>query len=380
MTVFKVYMKITKKNMWLIIMYLAIFMGITAIFQTTVGKENMKGYQTESVPIGVVDEDGGIVAKSLIHCLGTVNKVIELENDTEILQENLFYRNVHYIVRIPSGFMERCILEDEKLKVTTVPGSYSGYYIDQQITNFLNNAKTYAAAGFTQEEIAEAMQQRQTAKVNMVDFSGNAGEIPGYSYYYRYLPYLLLSVMCYVFGYILLGIRRGELPARMRASAVSARRQNAEGLLAAGVLSIGIWAVCTITALCLYGKKFVQSTEFIYILLNSFLLLLVSASIAYLVGMLVKDTNMLSGIVNIVSLGMCFLCGVFVSMEYLSSGVRRFAQFFPIYWYEKVNDMVTQYGTSLENVRVEIWQGMGIQIMFAAAFVCATMAAAKAKK
>ena len=188
----------------------------------------------------MITEDRGSAAQSLIRYIGSINEVTELSDDREILQENLFYRNVEYIVRIPDGFMESCILGDEKLQVTTVPGTYSGYYVERQITNFINFARTYAAAGFSEEEISDAMEQRESAQVELTGQNGGGAE-QAYAFYYRYLPYLILCVLCYVMGYILMGFRRGSLPDRMAASAVPARRQKLEGLLASGVIAIALW-------------------------------------------------------------------------------------------------------------------------------------------
>ena len=103
-------------------------------------------YTAQSIPVGIIDEDQGEASKSLIRYIDRTNEIIYLEDDRETLQENLFYRNVEYIVRIPRNFMEQCILGDAKLEVTTVPGTYSGSYVEQQISNFINFARCYGAA------------------------------------------------------------------------------------------------------------------------------------------------------------------------------------------------------------------------------------------
>lgn len=57
--------------------------------------------------------------------------------------------------------------------------------------------------------------------------------------------------------------------------------------------------------------------------------------------------------------------------------VRKAAQFFPVYWYERVNNLMAEYGGSAGLVRAEILQGIGIQLVFAAAFICITMAVSR---
>lgn len=376
MAVFKAYMKIAWKNKWMILLYLGIFFCVTILFQRFV-PEGAEGYTAESVPVGIVDEDGGEAAESLINYIGRTNETILLEDDRESLQEDLFYRNVGYIVRIPEGFMEKCILGEEKVEAVTVPGTYAGYYVDQQVNSYMVYARSYAAAGFTETEIASAMAHRDKAEVTLVDFSGNAGQVPAYTFYYQYLPYLLLSVLGYVMGYILMGFRRGSLPQRMQASAVPERRQSIEGLAASLVIALALWGVSVAVSVVMYRQDIFESGKLIWFLLNSLAMLLTALSLSYLVGTLVKSSNALSGIVNIISLGMCFVCGVFVEIDLLSSGVRKAAQFLPVYWYETVNTLLTDYRTVAGSIRSEVLSGIGIQIVFAIAFVCVTLAVAK---
>lgn len=379
MTVFKIYMKIARKNAGLVLLYLTIFFTLTILFQKLAGQNASQEYRAESISIGVVDEDKGEMADCLIQVLKRTNKVTVLENDKEALQEKLFYAEVRYIVWIPEGFTQRCILGEEELEVTTMPGTYTGSYVDQQISSFVNFARVRAAAGFTESEAAQSMLAEKTPEVTFLDLRGNGGEASALSFYYRYLAFLVLNIMCYVFGYILMGFRRGYITRRLDASALSAKRKNAECLLASGVLAAGLWLFCTAAALLLYGKEMTEGPSTGYLLLNSAALVLVSVTIAYLIGSLIKNSAALSGSVNVVSLCMCFLCGVFVDMDYLNSTVRRAAQFFPIYWYERVNNLLAEYGASVSYVRAEVLQGIGIQLVFAAAFICVTMAVSREK-
>ena len=198
MIVYKTYMKIVKKNAGLILMYLAIFFGVTMIFQAAVSGDDNPNYQAESVRLQVVDDDGGVLAEGLKDYLGGIHEVSVVENNTAKLQEDLFYRNTEYIVRIPSDFFENCIQNEKPLKVTKIPGAYTAFYVDQQINSFLNNARCYSEAGFTESETAEAIADIRHPEVKMLDDTGNAGEMPAYAYYFRYLPYLLfLECICF---------------------------------------------------------------------------------------------------------------------------------------------------------------------------------------
>ena len=177
MTVFKGYMKIIGQNRMLILLYVAIFFGCTLLFQSTAGKSETS-YQAEKLNIGIVDEDGGSLAESLTEYLGNLHHLIPVENDVSEIQEKLYYREGDYVVRIPENFYEKCIKGDEKLSVTKIPDTYSGSYVDQQINSFLNNARTYQAAGFTEAEAASALERTQSVKVTFLKDGKNTEDAP----------------------------------------------------------------------------------------------------------------------------------------------------------------------------------------------------------
>ena len=166
----------------------------------------------------------------------------------------------------------------------------------------------------------------------------------------------------------------------MHASAVSMHRQNAESLLAAGTIAIVLWGITIIASMIIYNRTLMHHPSFIYYILNSLVMLLVALSISYLVGIITTNSNMLSGVVNVISLGMCFLCGVFVPLEYMNSGVKTVAKFLPVYWYETTNDMLVQFSHITGDVRTDVLQALGIQLVFAIAFVCIAMAFSKWKR
>lgn len=383
MTVFKGYMKIIKQSKWLILLYVVIFTGITVMFQQFADSDKMAGYQAESVRIALVDEDGGSLAEGLKAYLEQFHEVTEMEPDKARLQEELFYRTVEYIVWIPEDFFVSCIVEGNALSVTKVPGSYTAFYVDQQINSYLNDARACCAAGFTMEETAGALEKLEPAQVELLDPGRASGEMPAYGYYFRYIPYLFLSVLCYVMGNVLSAFRRGDLPKRMRACPVSGRRQGAEGLLAAAVLGLCLWGVSIAGAFLWYRESLAERGGVVYFLLNTLLMMLVTLTISYLVGLFVHGknaSNALNGIVNVLSLGMCFLCGVFVPLELLNKSVKTVSQFLPVYWYEVVNEQIVEFGNVTGEVKQAVFQGLGMQLVFVSALVCVTLAVSKWKR
>jgi len=373
MTVFKGYMKILKKNIGLVIIYLVIFFSVAMALQAAASKEHLEDFEKARVDIAVADNDQSTLSHALTDYLKTIHNVSEISSDPSVMQEELFYRNVEYIVVIPEDFYENCMVNGESISVTKVPGSYSAYYVDQQLESCLNTMRTYLKAGFSQKEAATAILDKKRGEVTMLDTDENSGT-SGWLYYFRYIPYLFLALLCYVMGYVLMAFKKDDIPKRMQASAISARRQSLEGLLAMFVMGGGLWGIGMAGATLMYGKTFLSSENFGYYVLNTLVMMAVALSLSYLIGLFVKNSNMLSGIANILSLGMCFLCGVFVPMNIMDRNVLKVSQFLPVYWYENVNETLGSYSHLTGEAAVSVWKGIGLEAMFAVVFVCMILA------
>lgn len=378
MTVFKGYMKIIGQNKMLILLYVAIFFGCTILFQSTAGKTETS-YQAEKLNIGIVDEDGGSLAESLTEYLGNLHHLIPIENDVSEIQEKLYYREVDYVVRIPKNFYEKCIEGDEKLSVTKIPDTYSGSYVDQQINSFLNNARTYQASGFTEAESASALEKTKSVKVTFSNDEKSIEDAP-YVYYFRYMPYLFLALFGFVMGNILIVFHNSDLKKRMAASTVSGRRQSLEGILCMSLAGLTLWIFVIVIGILFYGRDFYTSENFVYYLLNSASMLFVDIALAYLMGTIAPNRDALTGIANIISLGMCFLGGVFVPLEFMGSHVKAVSHFLPVYWYEKANDLLANFAHMTVSAREQFFKAVIIQLVFVGAFICLTLVIEKYKR
>ena len=380
MTVFKCYLKILRQNIWLVIMYLGIFFSVTMVMQAASGKSEESIYESTSINIGVVQKDTGTLAQGFVDYLKNIHHVILMENNPEKLQEELFYRNVEYIIQIPEDFYQTCFVEGKSLDVTKVPGSYSSYYVDRQINSYLTTARTYLAAGFSQEEAIQGVKAEVHEPVTKLSSDSASSDLVPYTYYFRYIPYLFLGALCYTMGYILMAFKKGDIKKRMEASAISVRRQSLEGLLAMGVIGAFLWLLGILGVVIMYGNAFLGSPLFGYYTVNTLLMLIVALSLSYLIGMFIPNSNILSGVANLVSLSMCFLCGVFVPMDVMDKSVLKFSQFLPVYWYEQVNEILSRHHTLTPELLGKVRISMGIQMLFAVVFVCLILVVSRYRK
>ena len=81
MTVFKGYMKILKKNIGLVIIYLVIFFSVAMALQAAASKEHLEDFEKARVDIAVADNDQSTLSHALTDYLKTIHNVSEISSD-----------------------------------------------------------------------------------------------------------------------------------------------------------------------------------------------------------------------------------------------------------------------------------------------------------
>lgn len=104
-----------------------------------------------------------------------------------------------------------------------------------------------------------------------------------------------------------------------------------------------------------------QDSRMPYFMLNMLTLLLFSLSLGFFAGTVAKNNDTLSGINNVLGLGLCFLGGVFVPQEFFGEAVLKVAKFFPTYWYVKANTAISSMATGAE---VQELRGQVLLVVF----------------
>lgn len=378
MTVFKGYMKIIKSCLPVMCLYFFIFMAITLVIQGFSKKKTDASFEEERLKVGIINQDHTKTGEALIDYIAQKHDVIKLKDDKSAIQEALFYRRVVYVLTIPEDFETKCLEQGNKLKTTQIPDSYYGFYVDQLIDAFLNNTATYRAAGYSVEEAVEMVKSQAVSDTDVTirDVNGNNGQVPGYIYMLRFAPYLFIGVLSFCISIVLLIFRGSEIKRRMWSSPVPLRRQNMSGLLALGVVALGFLVALLIMVTLIY-PEFWQAVHLGYLLGNILLLMMATIGISFLIGMTAKNLQIVSSITNVISLGICFLCGVFVPLEMLGSGVEKFSKFLPVYWYEVNMNLLADHGSLTDVLKIELYKGYAIQFAFAAACLAFGLAISK---
>ncbi len=374
MTVFKGYLAIANKKRGYIIMYMIIFISISFALQFAYKSNSSNMYSAASLDIGVVDRDKSELSGEIIDYLGTIHNVTELENDISVIQENMYYGKYDVVVQILERFGKDNVSGDINLEITGQPGNYGYMYVKQQLNNVLNTYRKYNVAGYSVKESFDKINGQKDSKVELVDINGNGGTTKDFVYLFQFFPYLSIAVLCYVLGMLFVVFKKRDIKNRLNASAVSVKRQFIESIVAFVVIGTLLWLVVMLISLIVYRKEFYNDNNLAFYMLNSYVEMMVSLSMAFVIGTLVKGENIVTVIVTPLSLVCSFLGGVFVPLSMLGEGVRKVAHFVPAYWYSEVNNTLADFSNlSSENIKT-VWSGIGIQLIFVVFFISIALA------
>ena len=163
---------------------------------------------------------------------------------------------------------------------------------------------------------------------------------------FRFLPYVLISVLINVLCPILLVMKKKDQRYRINCSSMKTSSFSGQLFAGSALLVAGIWVVLMIAVMVIYGGFF-RGVNCWLAVANSFVFMLISAALALVVSSFGPAENVVSMITQCIGLGMSFLCGVFVPQSMLGDGVLAAAKFLPAYWYERANDILagSQEGT-----------------------------------
>lgn len=381
MQVFKAFFIITKKNISSVILYLTIFIALNMLITAQGGTTNIKAFEDVKLKVAVFDRDDSELSKAVKDYLGTLHTLVTIEDKKEKMQDELFYRNVEYILIIPKGFEEKMINgETSTMENIKVPNSFTGQFVDIQLDKLLNMLNIYLDMGYSIDDALVSANQiiQHSVPIEYITKNANGSEKSPIYYYFQFLPYVLGATLLAGLGPILMAFNRKAIKQRNICSAMSLKSRNLQLTAGCAIFSIGIWLIYILFAFILYGGQMAQLTTWLNIL-NSFVILTVFVSIAFFIGFFVKNNNVLAAMSTTISLALCFIGGIFVPQEIMSESILSFAKFVPTYWYVKVNDAIsTLPDMQFETLKTPlIW--ILIQFGFAIAIFFVALVASKKK-
>lgn len=348
MQVFRLCMKIIRKNLRSMAIYVVIFLAVSLLisFFSSGQQAQQADYTTYKNSIAFISEEESVLIDGLREEMAKVANFADLPDEKEKLQDALFFRSVTYIVRIPEGFTAR-FMDGEPVEVekTIVPASVMNTYTDLTINQYLNTARLYVnqVEDITQEDLVSRVREdlAVTTPVTLSRPEGAAQNQDFSVYFFNYLAYSLLSILILGMSAIMLVFKNTDIQQRLGASPLSRGSVTLQLLLANGVFALAAWAV--MVGICLIiNFRNIQNTNILYFILSSFVFAIAGVSISFLIANVVRSRDAIAAVSNIVALGSAFLSGVFVPQQFLGSTVLRIASFTPTYWYVRANNAIAE--------------------------------------
>lgn len=367
-----------KKQKGMILMYLGIFVVVASLVAGQGQKNEEKQFQKETYTFAVLDEDKTEISRGLTKYMEKEHKRVEIQDDEEVIQDEIFARNVNAVIRIPKGFGEALKVGKESRPVLlSVPGTVYGQVFQSLGTEYEKVLKMNLAGGMDAAEALKATETTcsQSVPVSFLESSENTQSHSSLYFFFVYIPYVFFSIGVMAFGTILIQFEKKELQRRMNCSGYSQGRIQTELLL--GMLTAG-GVLCLLYFFIAYagvGNR-IWSYKGLLSGINMICFMFVTFGFVYMISKMVEKTQLLSMISNLVGLGMCFLAGVFVPFEYLSDTLVKAAHFLPVYWYvEAVRRIDAMAEDSMSAVNV--LPDFGMQILFAVTLAAAGAAYAR---
>jgi ABC-2 type transport system permease protein len=386
MQVFKTYNKILKKQILSILIYVAMFLGITIMISSNI-KTGKTEFQVSKANIAIVNEDGdSSLTDGFLKYMEKYVNFVDIEDSESARKDALFFRKIVYILTIPEGFSEDFLTNGEvQLDKQNVPDSIEAITVDNAINNYFNMANVYRkhVPELNYEELNTYVEQNLKEETQVafdVEVEDEVSSSNTFNkYFYNYLGYIIISGFITGVSIVLVSFHGIDIRRRHFASPLTSRSLNAQLILGNLLFVLG-YLLLFIVAGYLLNPYRILNINMLLTWTNLAAFALSALSISYLVGITVKSRKAISAISTALSLSLAFLSGIFVPQEYLGSSVLRVASFTPTYWYVKANNALeTISSTKWEDVS-QVVGYMAIQIGFAAAIISVALVVSKRKR
>ena len=374
-------MRIIKHNLPALGIYLIIFLGISAIFATNMSKEEDPAFSQSKIPMTIISEEDSPLIQGLKEHLSHVAEFVDIDAETEAIQDALYFREVIYILRIPSGFTQNFMQGNfQTMEKTVIEDATNVYYIDLAIEQYLNTARLYVGVedidesllvNKVLEDLSEEIEVKVTTQIS------NQSTRNFTIQYFNYLAYGLFSILILGVAFTMFILHDTDIKNRNASSPIPIGRIVREHILANIVFAFVVYAFFLLALFVLGVREF--SVMMLLFMLNAFVFTLCALGISFVIGSLVKSKAAIHAVANVIALGLSFLSGVFVPQFLLSDSLLKVASFSPVFWYVRANETIGQMSNITADQLVIPLQSMGIQLVFAMTFLSIALVIGKRK-
>lgn len=338
MIVFKTYLKILKKNIFIIMLYTLFLIFFTGFNMES--SDNNLVYEDVKPDILIInnDEYEGIT-KNLILYLEKNSNRVKIENDPNKINDALFYRDVSYIIYIPKNFRNDFLNglnpEIEVKSVGDYEANLTNLYLEKYL-NYLNKYKVFEDENIIISKLNEVLDTNISVNITS---KLNKNALNKAAFYYNFLNYSMLATSLYVIGLVLSSFNFEKVKKRMIVSSMSQVKINRLLFISNTLFILSLWLIYVLLSFILLGN--IMFTEHgLILIINSFLFSIVCQMLSFLISNLINNKETTNLLANVISLGTSFLCGAFVPMSFLPNVVLKFSHILPSYYYILTNELL----------------------------------------
>jgi len=339
MTIFKTFLKVLNKYKITIIMY-AVILIFFAGFNMKSNDNNINFVASKPDILIVNNDTEEGITKDLINYLKANNNLKNIKEDSDAIDDALFYRDVNYIVYIPNNFRIDFLRgKNPQIEVKST-GDYNASLAEMMVKKYLKLANIYNKSNLSEAEIIKNINEIISTKSEIeLTTKLDTELLTKVSSYYNFTNYCFLASTLYIICLILSSFRNELVNKRTIISSLPYQKFNLKLLSCNIFFATFLWLFYVLLSVILFGSIMFTIHGLLYIL-NSFIFMIFTVTLAFLIGNLLRNKEAINGIVNVIALGTSFLCGAFVPMEYLPTSVLNIAHALPSYYFIKNNNLI----------------------------------------
>lgn len=360
MIVFKNYFKIVKKHLGIIIMFATISITISVINTSYTSTQN---YVSVTPKLSIINYDKSSISDNFVEYISERAEIVEVQDNEKAIQDALYLNKVDSILIIPENFgIDLLNGKEPNIKIKKSTQNISEY-AELLANRYLKIAETYSKSGMTENEIIDCLNNDIKNEIKVAVASENQSDLEKLAVYYSFENYAFLSIFIFIIGTIMCIFNKETIKKRNNVSKFSSKSFSNQLFLGHMTLTLSIWAIFILISVIIY-KDLMLTINGLFLVINSLCFTITATSLAYMIGCLIKNENVISGIQNVISLGLSFISGCFVPIEFLDTNIVNFSKIFPSYWFIQRNYDITKISTfNLETI-LPIIQGCGIVLIF----------------
>lgn len=379
MIVFNTFWKVIKKYKATVILYTAMLV----IFGSTNMQANNKvmTFTNTKPDILIVNNDkDGVLTKNLVDYLNKNTNIVKIKDSEEARDDALFYRNVSYIIYIPTSYSKNVLNGINNTLDIKSTNDYNASLAEMILKKYIEVENVYASIYRDEAKIINAINKNLETNSNVeITSKLNTTTMEKTARFYNFASYCIMAVTIYIVCLVLSSFHNEMINKRIVVSSMNYKKHNRLILGASFAYALIVWILYIVLGIILLGDVMFTIRGLIYVL-NTLIFTFVALTLALLISTITNNKNAISGIVNVVALAQAFLCGAFIPTQWLPNSVLTIAHILPAYWYINTNDILKELETISSTTLKPVIINSIILILFSLIFIILNNIISKKKR